>query len=266
MKKELFFFRALFTAFAVIVALPAYAAHPLIIDDADTQGSGKFQLEVNSEYGTNQESSLGVETTERGIEAAATLSYGVLDSLDVVLGVPYLWVKGRETDATIPESIWASEKGISDVSAELKWRFFEKEGLSMAIKPGISIPTGNEKKGLGAGKYGFSAFVIATQEFKPFTLHLNLGCHRNNNRLDERESIWHLSVAGEYEVLERLRLVANIGQERNPDAESERKPVFGIAGIIYGFTEHLDLDAGVKVGLTEPETDFTVMAGLAVRF
>jgi hypothetical protein len=29
---------------------------------------------------------------------------------------------------------------------ELKWRFFEKDGLSFALKPGIAFPTGNEKK------------------------------------------------------------------------------------------------------------------------
>jgi hypothetical protein len=33
----------------------------------------------------------------------------------------------------------------------VKWRFYEKDGLSFAIKPGIILPTGEEDKGLGDG-------------------------------------------------------------------------------------------------------------------
>lgn len=262
------FYRVVVTACFVLLALVprAEAAHPLITDDTGTQGKGKFQLELNGEYGSDRETSLGVESTERAIEAAATLSYGIIDSLDAVLGVPYLWVEGRETDNTIPDSAHASEKGPTDISFELKWRFFEREGLSLAIKPGISAPTGSERKGLGAGRYGFSTHFIATQELEPWAFHVNLGYIRNNNRFDEREDLCHLSLAAEYELFEGVKLVANIGQERNPDKEIKRKPVFGLLGAIYELTEDLDLDAGVKVGMTDPETDLTILAGMALRF
>jgi len=63
-----------------------------------------------------------------------------------------------------------------------------------------------------------------------------------------------------------VKLVANIGQERNPDKEIKRKPVFGLVGVIYELTEDLDLDAGVKAGVTDPETDMTILAGTAWRF
>jgi hypothetical protein len=160
----------------------AEAAHPLITDDTGTQGKGKSQLELNGEYGSDHETSLGVESTERTIEAAATLSHGIIDSLDAVLGVPYLWAEGRETDITIPDSIHASKKGLTDISFEVKWLFFEREGVSLAVKPGISAPTGSERKGLGAGKYGFSTHLIATRERGPLAFHANLGYIRNNNR------------------------------------------------------------------------------------
>lgn len=242
------------------------AAHPLITDDTGTQGKGKFQLELNGEYGSDREASLGIESMERAIEAGATLSHGIIDSLDAVLGVAYIWVEGRETDITIPDSVHASEKGISDLSFELKWRFFEKEGLSLAIKPGISAPTGNERKGLGAGKYGLSTHLIVTQELEPWEFHINLGYIRNNSRFDERENLCHLSLAAEFELVEGLELVANIGQERNPDKSTKRKPVFGLLGVIYELAENLDLDAGIKVGITDPETDITALAGMAWRF
>jgi hypothetical protein len=43
-------FAVVFSAF-ILIAVPAFAAYPLITDDPDTQGKGKFQLEVNAETG-----------------------------------------------------------------------------------------------------------------------------------------------------------------------------------------------------------------------
>jgi hypothetical protein len=44
-----------FTKGLIFVAIPfiacaSWAAHPLITDDAGTQGKGKFQLELNGQY------------------------------------------------------------------------------------------------------------------------------------------------------------------------------------------------------------------------
>src|SRR4030066_1477129 len=139
----------------------AYGAHPLITDDAGTQGKGKFQIEVNSEFNYNKESKFnedtGVRVTEKttGGEVATILSYGVNDSTDVVFGLPYQWSKVKEED-----TVTSDEDGISDISAEVKWRFYEKENLSLALKPGIIFPTGDDEKGLGSGKTAYSLFFI----------------------------------------------------------------------------------------------------------
>jgi len=37
-------------------------------------------------------------------------------------------------------------------------RLFEKNGFSLAFKPGMSFPSGNEEKGLGTGKLGGHLF------------------------------------------------------------------------------------------------------------
>ncbi|MDD2338657.1 MAG: transporter, partial [Geobacteraceae bacterium] len=74
------------------------------------------------------------------------------------------------------------------------------------------------------------------------------------------------SLAGTAEVMEGLQLAANVGLETNTDKTSSTPPVFCIAGAIYSVTEWLDVDLGVKVGLTKPETDVSMLAGLAVRF
>ena len=77
-----------------------YAAIPLITDDTGTQGKGKFQLELAGEYGHDKEESV----TNKNSDFSAALTYGVADSLDIVLSIPY--------------QIWhAEENGLQDKRA-----------------------------------------------------------------------------------------------------------------------------------------------------
>ncbi len=267
MKKEFVVLQISLVLGVMLCSPAAYAAHPLITDDMGTQGTGKFQMELNGEYASDRETPApGIEKVERAVGVGATLSYGITDAVDAVIGVPYVWVETNESDLTVPGSAHASEKGLSDISLEMKWRFWEREGRGLAVKPGISVPTGNDQRGLGTGKYGYSLFLIGTQEAGPWVFHANFGYIHHANRADEREGLCHLSLASEYSVNEKLRIVGNFGQERNPDKNDSTRPVFALAGLIYGISENLDIDLGVKAGLTDPETDHAVLAGLAVKF
>jgi len=253
-------------AVVLLTAGTALAAHPLITDDTGTQGKGKFQLEVNGEYGDDSETTFGVKAGEKGGALETVFSAGLIDSADLVFAVPYEWSRTKENG--IPTS---DSDGIGDLSLELKWRFFEKSGFSLAVKPSVTLPSGNEDKGLGSGKVGFGATLIATQEFDPFAVHLNLGYFHARfkqweDQVANRSDIWSASIAGTAEVMEGLRLAANVGLETNPDKTSDTPPAFALAGAIYSLTGYLDLDLGVKVGLTKPETDVSLLAGVAVRF
>ena len=106
----------------------SYAAHPLITDDTGTQGKGKFQLEVNGEYGHDKDNGVTTKTTQ----AAASLSYGVTDPVDIVLGIPYQHIRTKDSETVM------TNDGISDMSIELKWRFYETDGFSFALKPGFN--------------------------------------------------------------------------------------------------------------------------------
>ncbi|MFZ5998325.1 MAG: transporter [Nitrospirota bacterium] len=237
-----------------------YAAHPLITDDTGTMGKGKFQVEVNSEFSYDKEKEDGITTKERMSELSTILSYGIVDNVDVVLVVPYQWIRTKEDGVT------TSVDGISDISLEVKWRFYEKDGLGFALKPGITLPTGDDEDGLGTGRATSSLFFISTKELEPWAFHLNLGYIRNENKADERKDLWHASIASEVEVIKNLRAVANIGIERNGDKASNDHPAFVLGGVIYSINENLDIDVGIKGALNKPETDYTFLAGLAWRF
>lgn len=253
---------------AMLWTTPAFAAHPLITDDTGTQGKGNFQLELNSEWSEDREKDSGTTIKETGGEIAAALSWGVADNIDLVAGLPWQCYTISEE-----ETVVADEEGIGDMTIEVKWRFFESEesGLSFALKPGISIPAGDEQKGLGSGRISGSLMLIATHEGQLGALHGNIGYSRNAYKLEEddaasRHHIWHASLAAELNMTEHLRPVANIGIETNEDNASDVHPVFLIGGLICSVNENLDLDFGVKGALNEAETDTTFLAGMAVRF
>ena len=246
----------LMVCFGVMFASVSFAAHPLITDDTGTQGKGKFQLEVNGEYGHDKDDGVTTKTTQ----AAAALSYGVTEPVDIVLGIPYQYIRTKDSETV------TNEKGISDVGIELKWRFYETDGFSFALKSGLTLPTGEDEKGLGSGKTTYHLFFISTKEIKPWAFHLNLGYNRNENKVDERKDIWHASLASTVEVIKDIKLVANIGAERNPDKSSNTHPAFIIGGLIYSISENFDIDFGIKGGLNKPETDYSVLAGITWRF
>jgi hypothetical protein len=253
--------KSLVVSMFIWIPAVAWGAHPLITDDAGTQGKGKFQVEVSGQYDSDRETVNGVSVESTGGQVATTFSYGFIENADLVLSLPYQWGKVKEDGATVYD-----ERGISDTTVEVKWRFFEKDGLSLALKPGLRIPTGNDEKGLGAGRTGYHAFIIGSKDVEPWAFHVNVGYIGNENKADEEKNIWHASFATTYEVIKNLKVVGNVGIERNPDKAADKDPAFILGGVIYSLSESLDIDVGVKYGLTAAETEWSLMAGMAFRF
>jgi len=260
MRRQCLLIGLIITAFLLLPRI-SQAAHPLITDDTGTQGKGKFQLELNGQYDSDKDEADGITVKTTGGQISSTLSYGIIDTVDLVVTLPYQWNKIEEDNVTTYD-----EKGVSDTVFEAKWRFWEKNGSSFALKPGIRLPTGNDEKGLGAGKVGGQIFLIGSQELGSWALHANLGYIRNENKAGEQKNIWHASIAAAWEVVKDLKLIANTGIERNTDDNAKNNPAFLIGGIIYSVTENFDLDCGVKYGLTSSETDWSWMAGITIRF
>lgn len=228
----------------------------LITDDAGTMGKGKSELDLIGEYGHDKDARI----TSNASDFTATLTYGVIDPVDIVLSVPYQFWSLED-----PESK-EQGNGISDVGVEVKWRFYEKEGLSLALKPGFTIPTGDEKKGLGTGRVTAYLYFIASKEIGPWAIHMNLGYTRSENNVDQRKNIWHASVASTFEVVKRLTLDVDIGLESNTDRSSDTPPAYILGGLTYSVSESFDICLGIKGGLTKPEKDIAVRGGITWRF
>jgi hypothetical protein len=257
-----------FAIAATLWSAPAFAAMPLITDDTGTQGTGKLQIELGWENHHEKEVAQGVFVKETGGGTSATISCGLTERIDLIAGAPWSWQHLEEDGTTT-----ADEHGIGDVSLQLKWRFLEMDDgkLSMAVKPGITLPSGNENKGLGNGRVSGGALLIATRSAEPGAVHLNIGYTRNSyglesSRIAYRSNIWHASIAGELRMMNRLRAVGDLGIETSQEKESDTNPAYLLGGVIYSPSELVDIDFGIKGGLNEAEPDTVFLAGITMHF
>lgn len=251
------FMAVLFVAAGTFRPAPLFAAHPLITEDTGTQGRGNFQLELTTEHAYEEEDGVR-ETTVR---TNAVLTYGPLDNADVLLTLPHRRISSEAEDGSRTVN-----QGQGDVGLDVKWRFYEKGNLSFALKPGLTMPTGDETKNLGAGRARRSVYLTTSYDAAPWEYHLHLGYIHNRNVLNQHESQRHVSVAVGRKLGDKLKLVADYGTDTPTSQASSLNTEFLVLGAIYNLRKGFDLDFGAKWGLTKPETDFTWLAGVTFRF
>lgn len=245
-----------------------FAAMPLQTDDTGTQGKGHSQIEFGMELFDNREEINGVFCKSTGGAASVAFTYGIADTIDLVTAIPLEWYTDKEEGTTV-----ADENGSGDLALQLKWRFYENSdaGFSLALKPGLTIPTGNENKGFGTGKVSGEVTLCATHEAELANMHFNIGYSYQEYRLDEvnatsKKDLWKASAGAELKVTDMLRTVADLGIETNGEKDADTNPAYILCGLIYSLNDSLDLDLGIKGGLTDAETDTTFLAGVTTRF
>jgi hypothetical protein len=254
---------------SLLAAGSALAGPPLITDDAGTVETGKVEIELNGSSPYDKEKAGGVTTRSTVSDAEVKVSTGLCKDLGISLAIPYT-ISGRVME---DDRLVAKTEGLGDMVLELKYAFAELAGINFAIKPSIILPTGRYSAGLSDGRWQFGGTLIATREFEEgkYAVHANLGYEHHGYRTDEvrkatLSNLWSGSLAGEMKVMKGLTAVVDFGLATNPDRASSEPPVFALTGLRYEISEHLDINAGVKVGLTRPEDDFSALYGLVLKF
>lgn len=251
-----------------------WAAHPFITDDTGTQGKGNWQLELQAEQiradRTADAGTGPVRQESKSTVFTPVLTYGVLENLDIALGLNRVEERVTENGAVVEDL-----SGMGDSSIELKWRFYDADGLSLALKPGVVLPTGDEDKGLGNGKTSWGINLITTYETKPWAIHGNVAYSHVSYKLPQdeaanRSDLWRVSAGAAYSVGEDLRLVGEAGVRTNQAKDDPFLPGdtgrFAMAGLIYSPTDKVDLDIGYRKGLNDAEPDWTVLIGATFRW
>ena len=243
--------------FFFVLSLTVHGAHPLITEDTGTQGIGHFQLELTHDLSRQKDT--GLETRDQTLNAI--LSAGLSDSLDLIVGLPYErvteWDGGAKTSA----------HGFADMEVAAKWRFYEAGPLSLALRPGLGLPTGNDDKGLSSAHFVPSLFGVMTYASDPWAFHLHLGYTRNlHDGSDQRNHIYHASMACELGVSDSARLVADASMESSSDLTGPTVASSVVLGLIYSVTSKLELDLGYREGLTDAAPDHAWLTGLSLHF
>jgi len=188
----------------------------------------------------------------------------VLDSLDLVLALPFCWRQVEENGLKTYEN-----GGLNDISLALKWSFLELGPAGFALKPSMTIPSGDYNRGLGNARPAYGTTLISTLEFKPVTISANAGYtfqkYTDADKSTCRENIWNLSMSGTTEIFKGLQMVAEVGSVSNVNSTNKSWQSFITGGLIYSVLDTLDIDVGLKYGLNNQAPDFALLAGFTVR-
>jgi hypothetical protein len=250
----------------------AWAAHPFITDDTGTQGKGNWQLELQGDFvrGERTSNTGAVEQSSRVDAFTSVLSFGILENLDIQAG---LTLQNQRT--TENGVVTAEASGVADSTIELKWRFHDADDFSLALKPGVTLPTGDENEGLGTGRVSWGISLIGTYEAEPWTLLGEIAYARPRYKLpqdaaDSRSNIWRVSGGVAYAVSGPLRLVGELGVRTNESRDDtfplDRTSQFAMLGVIYSPSRSIDLDAGFRKSLNDAEFDKAFLVGATFRW
>jgi hypothetical protein len=252
--------------FALLTASAALAGPPLATDDAGTVDVGSFEVEINGSYAYDKERDAGVTAKAATTDAELKFTTGLAKNLGIAVAVPYT-IEAREKE---DNALVGSDSGFGDMTLELKYAFAELAGINLAIKPALTLPTG--KDSLSDGHVQYCATLIASKEFADgkYALHANLGYEHHRYHAHARaishSNLWAGSVAGEVELATGLVVVADVGVAPNAHKGEHELPVYALTGARYEINGLLDINAGIKFGLTSPETDVTALYGVVLKF
>ncbi|HLE41745.1 MAG TPA: transporter [Nitrospirota bacterium] len=240
----------------LLVPAAAWAAHPLDVEDAETEGKGRYSLEFTGDYVKDN----GMTSTETTV----TITAGAAEDTDLSLEVPYLLLNPS------PET-GRHEAGFSDLRLKLKHRFYETpDEQSLAYLIHADLPTGDEKKGLGSGKVEWGGRLIGTKEWDRLELHLNAGYESHGSALKKGDFTLEYAVsyglAAEYEITEPFELVVEVSGERRKQDGQFSRPLFLLGGAIYELSESWYVDVGLRAGLNTDAEDYALLAGVAYGF
>jgi long-subunit fatty acid transport protein len=252
----------------------AWAAHPFITDDTGTQGKGNWQLELQGDLLRSErtvDTGAGPVEQKRKVNLfVPVLSYGMLENLDVQFGLSYTRQRTTENGFETED-----ESGMSDSTLEVKWRFLEAGAFSLALKPGLVLPTGNEDKGLGTGKTSWGVALLATIEADPWTFLANVAYsdvrfNRPQDAAESRSDLWRVSGGLSYAVAKDVRLVGEAGLRLNESRSDpylpDRTSQFGMIGIIYSPSKNMDFDAGFRKNFNDAEFEKAFLVGATFRW
>ena len=233
------------------------AFQPFATDDTGTQGASGNQFELA--LGRDRAATAG-EHDDRN-QLALGFTRGLGDTVDAYLGVSYRWGANA-----------AGASGFDSAALGVKWRFHEDEasGLSVAIKPEISVPLISQDR--GGPPTAASVTLVMSREAKAWGIHVNLGfgTERHPDPVPAPDAtIYSASVAPVWNVGADWKVGFELGTSlARAGGASARTDMIGL-GAVYSPNPDCDLALGVSSSADNASprtTTHAATAGITCRF
>ncbi|MBI3597785.1 MAG: transporter [Nitrospirae bacterium] len=270
------FLLGLMTLLALLQSRPVFALLPYL--DSETAvpvDRGKSRLDVSLQL-DRWNSRLSTDALE------AELSYGLINNLDFSVDVPYLV---RKVKGSGDVNGAGDEDGVGDVTLKVKIRFIkgrEANPVSIAGQLTVKFPSCNKNKALSpecTGEPDVGLRAIASKEFFPVTVHLNLGYIFVGNPANTNlNDVLTYSLAFDYlTTADYLHVVGELAGQSNRypktsdeafrlSAKTSADPLSALVGLLYDLDINKALTVSWSMGLTQASPDYSLSAGFRYLF
>jgi hypothetical protein len=229
-----------------------------------TVDAGHFQLELSFLDFTYDHRSEGDQTTRAWQVAPLLFKVGLLNNVDLQLGLePYDHV--RTTDRASDES--KTPQGFGDTIIRLKTNLWGNDSgrTAFAIMPFIKLPTARRDLGNGHIEGGI-IFPLSVSLADTWDLGTMAEFDFNRSAANDRcvVDFVHALTIG-HELSDAISMYAEYAGFANLNGDEKYRGYFN-TGVTYGLTKDIQLDAGIRAGLTTAADDIGVFTGISIRF
>ena len=232
---------------------PSFAGAPVLTDDPDPTDHEHWEFDLFSQV-------THADGTTVGSAPAVEANYGIVPSVQLhLLGQLALnKIKGEGLDS-----------GFGDMELAAKYQFLDEDdsplGLRAAIAPQVNPPTGDEDRGLGAGKAQLFAPLWLGKAFGDWSTYGGGGLWQA--RGGESQDYWFFGWALQRACTDRLMLGGELFYQTASQKDGADTSGFNFGGI-FDFTDNHHLLASAGRGLSHAPTtnEFSYYLGYQLTF
>lgn len=226
-----------------------------------TVDAGHIQIESSLfDYGRNDDGGIEEEVFTYG---AMNVKFGLLNNVDLqIVFDSYTEVKTEDQTTGISDTV----DGFSDVQARLKVNLWGNEGgkTALAFFPFVKVPTGTA---LSNDKVEGGIILPFSLELTE-TIGLGLMAEADFVRADVGDGydteFVHTAVLG-FDVTDKIgAFVEYVGVTGSDGAFDYRAS--SVLGLTYGYSDDIQFDTGVRIGLNDAAEDVGFFVGASTRF
>jgi hypothetical protein len=195
------------------------------------------------------------------------LTSGLLTKLDFRVEAPYLFTTGAG----------GTQGEVGDVLLRPKLLLLEgreANPLFLAAELVLKFPSCDEASAAAAvtpsctGEADLGVIAIATKEFRPVTVHLNLGYTLVGSPPGRAlDNVVNYSLAFEYDtVLPAIAVVTELAGATSRETSVSDDLLDLLIGVTYELNRRVILDTSLAVGLSSASPDYTAALGVSYTF